>query len=53
MGAWDFAEPRFHEELPGKLRFRYIGRKSASSPAVGSHHVHDLEQEAIVKEALA
>ena len=53
MGAWDFAEPRFHEELPGKLKIRYIGRKSASSPAVGSHHVHDLEQEAIVKEALA
>ena len=57
MGAWDFAKPRFnevlHEVQSGKLKFRYIGRKSAPSPAVGSHHIHDLEQEAILQEALA
>ena len=52
MGAWDFAEPRFRETLPENLAFSYIGRKPAASPAVGSHHVHDIEQEALVKNAL-
>jgi 2-oxoglutarate dehydrogenase E1 component len=53
MGAWDFVEPRLRELLPAKLHPRYVGRKSASSPAVGSHHAHDLEQEAVVGEVLA
>jgi len=52
MGAWDFAEPRFRETLPPGMEFRYVGRKPAASPAVGSHHVHDMEQAALVKEAL-
>ena len=53
MGAWDFAEPRLREVLPAKLHPRYMGRKAASSPAVGSHHAHDLEQQALVNEVLA
>ena len=52
MGAWDFVEPRLREELPARLHPRYVGRKSAASPAVGSHHAHDLEQAAILDEAL-
>ncbi|HKJ00470.1 MAG TPA: 2-oxoglutarate dehydrogenase E1 component [bacterium] len=53
MGAWDFVEPRLREVLPTALYPRYVGRKAASSPAVGSHHAHDIEQEALVHEALA
>jgi 2-oxoglutarate dehydrogenase E1 component len=52
MGAWDFVEPRLREELPKKLKLRYLGRKSAASPAVGSHHVHGEEQERLVSQVL-
>ena len=53
MGAWDFVNPRLREMLPSKIAFRHIGRKSAASPAVGSHHAHDTEQQALVKETLS
>ncbi len=52
MGAWDFVEPRLREILPDGLSLRYVGRKAASSPAVGSHHLHEKEQEALVDQAL-
>jgi 2-oxoglutarate dehydrogenase E1 component len=53
MGAWDFVEPRLREILPAPPHPRYVGRKSAASPAVGSHHAHDVEQTAVVNEVLA
>ena len=31
---------------------RYVGRDAAASPAVGSHLLHEEEQQAIVAEAL-
>ena len=53
MGGWDFAEPRLRKLLPAGMEVRYIGRKSAASPAVGSHHAHDQEQRDLVARALA
>ena len=53
MGGWDFVDPRLRELLPLNIPIRYIGRKSAASPAVGSHHAHDTEQEAVVRETLS
>ncbi|CAH2030654.1 2-oxoglutarate dehydrogenase E1 component [Trichlorobacter ammonificans] len=48
MGAWRFVRPLL-EELVGPLR--YIGREAESCPAVGSHHLHDEQQQAILTEA--
>jgi 2-oxoglutarate dehydrogenase E1 component len=53
MGAWTFVEPRFREVLPPTLSLRYVGRKDAASPAAGSHHAHDEEQEHIIQQSLS
>lgn len=48
MGAWRFVRPLL-EELTGPLR--YIGREAEGCPAVGSHHLHDEQQQAILTAA--
>ncbi len=57
MGAWSFlrhrldavlAEARGHE-----FRTRYAGRVASASPATGSSMVHNLEQERLLRQALA
>ena len=48
MGAWTFIRPHLREILgkdPG-----YIGRRAASSPAVGSYRQHRIEQEKLIAE---
>ncbi len=57
MGAWSFLRHRLDallEELHGDCsrRVRYVGRPESASPATGSAHVHQEEQEALVREAL-
>jgi 2-oxoglutarate dehydrogenase E1 component len=55
MGAWRFVRERFLDgDLtdPGRRVPRYVGRAASASPAPGSHKVHVVEQEAIVREAL-
>jgi 2-oxoglutarate dehydrogenase E1 component len=56
MGAWSFVAPRLEEvlvELGAKVaRPIYTGRPEAASPATGSYHRHNMEQEALVDEAL-
>jgi 2-oxoglutarate dehydrogenase E1 component len=50
MGGWSFAEPRLRlMHFP----FEYVGRDASASPATGSHHVHEREQELIVNGAFA
>jgi 2-oxoglutarate dehydrogenase E1 component len=56
MGSWRFVRERFLDgEVPGvgPRVLRYVGRSASASPAPGSHKVHVLEQEAILKAALA
>lgn len=57
MGGWTFVEPRFERvlrEIPcSQLRMRYIGRKAAAAPAVGSLATHLQNQERLVNEALS
>jgi 2-oxoglutarate dehydrogenase E1 component len=50
MGAWEFVNGRFGDDLEQKLR--YVGRLPAASPATGSHKRHVAEQQAILDEAL-
>ena len=57
MGAWRFVREQF---LDGKVagsrrtaRLRYVGRRELASPAPGSHHAFQVEQDALVAEALA
>ena len=50
MGAWEFIRPHLTAIL-GREPL-YIGRRESATPAVGSHHLHSVEQERIVAEAL-
>ena len=50
MGGWSFAEPRLRAM---NFPFDYVGRDASASPATGSHHVHEREQELIVSGAFA
>jgi 2-oxoglutarate dehydrogenase E1 component len=56
MGAWRFVRELFLDgvvPVPGGRVPRYVGREESAAPASGSHRIHLLEQEAIVRQALA
>lgn len=48
MGAWPFIMQRFADQ---GVQIRYAGRPEAPSPATGSYHRHQAEQEHVVKRA--
>lgn len=50
MGGWSFVEPRLRAM---SFPFEYVGRDASASPATGSHHVHEREQELLVNGAFA
>ena len=52
MGAWTYAEPRFGALVGDRLLISHVSRRAAGSPATGSHHLHDLELEQILDDAL-
>ena len=56
MGSWFFVESRIEEVLAAAnvaaKRSRYVGRKEAASPATGLYKRHNIEQKALVDEAL-
>jgi 2-oxoglutarate dehydrogenase complex dehydrogenase (E1) component-like enzyme len=56
MGAWRFIREQFLEGqvdgVAASRTLRYIGRRELASPAPGSHHAFESEQEALVAEAL-
>jgi 2-oxoglutarate dehydrogenase E1 component len=51
MGAWPFLQERL-SALAGNRTVRYIGRPISASPATGSHHRHEEQQQALVKAAI-
>ena len=52
MGAYTYILPKIEallEEVGKKrLEVEYVGRTERASPAVGSHHIHQKEQQAII-----
>jgi len=52
-GGWFFIEPRLRQLLKANQRLRYAGRAASASTATGSHTLHMLEQQQLVKEAFA
>jgi multifunctional 2-oxoglutarate metabolism enzyme len=52
-GGWFFIEPRLRQLLNASQRLRYAGRAPSASTATGSHTLHMLEQQQLVKEAFA
>jgi len=57
MGAWTFVDRRIEKVLAGldikAKRPAFVGREEAASPATGLAKVHDAQQQALVKQALA
>jgi 2-oxoglutarate dehydrogenase E1 component len=57
MGAWTFIDRRVEKVLAGlggkAFRPRFVGREEAASPATGLAKVHEQEQAALVRAALA
>ena len=53
MGGWTFMEPRLLRVLGATKTLRYIGRPASASPATGSHTIHQMEQQQLVKEAFS
>jgi 2-oxoglutarate dehydrogenase E1 component len=56
MGAWFYVRPRlvtaFREGVDKDVVVRYVGRRSAASPATGYAKLHMAEQTAVVRECL-
>jgi len=51
MGGWVFMEPRLLKMIGANRVLRYVGRPPSASPATGSHTIHQMEQQRLVKEA--
>ena len=51
QGAWSFLADVYGEILDRPLR--RVSRPTSSSPAVGSHHRHEVEQAALLEAAFA
>ncbi len=56
MGGWRFVREQFLDGLVEGVSparpLRYIGRRDLASPAPGSHHAFQVEQDALVAEAV-
>ncbi|HZE65138.1 MAG TPA: multifunctional oxoglutarate decarboxylase/oxoglutarate dehydrogenase thiamine pyrophosphate-binding subunit/dihydrolipoyllysine-residue succinyltransferase subunit, partial [Sporichthyaceae bacterium] len=52
QGAWPFMALHLPEHLGGRSLKR-VSRPASSAPAVGSHSVHDYEQQQVVEQAFA
>ncbi len=57
MGAWSFIAPHIEDVMEvqerDQIRLRYVGRKTAASPAAGYAKIHTREQLEVVETALA
>jgi 2-oxoglutarate dehydrogenase E1 component len=53
QGAWTFIQPYIQGCLSEKQILNYMGREPAAAPAVGYLHLHQMQQIALVKDALS
>ena len=53
MGAWEFVRPRLETLIGDRVPLRYVGRARSASPSEGSAAWHQLNQKALVEQALA
>jgi 2-oxoglutarate dehydrogenase E1 component len=53
MGALAYVGPRLRAGIPREVSLRHVSRPERASPAEGKHRRHRIEQERIVREALA
>ena len=51
-GAWTYMSDRVRELLPETAVLTYYGRDESSSPASGSHMMHEHEEEELISQAL-
>ncbi|HEX7192828.1 MAG TPA: multifunctional oxoglutarate decarboxylase/oxoglutarate dehydrogenase thiamine pyrophosphate-binding subunit/dihydrolipoyllysine-residue succinyltransferase subunit [Thermoanaerobaculia bacterium] len=52
MGPWPFLHDRLAQLLGPNQTLSYAGRPVAAAPATGSHHRHEEQQQALVKQAI-
>ncbi len=52
MGGWPFLNERLHVLVGSSQKLRYVGRPISAAPATGSHHVHEMQQRALVERAI-
>jgi multifunctional 2-oxoglutarate metabolism enzyme len=52
QGPWPFMALNLPEHLDGRTLYR-VSRNASSAPAVGSHTVHELEQQQLVEQAFS
>jgi len=51
MGGWPFLQPRLIKLVAPDHSINYVGRPLSASPATGSHTIHQMEQQKIVRDA--
>ena len=51
MGAWWFLKVNLGDTIDGRLPFTGVTRPRSASPATGSHHSHEIEQQHLLDEA--
>jgi len=52
QGGWSFVRPLVSPLLRPEVRFSYVGRDEAASPATGLYPIHQAEERAILEQAL-
>ncbi|AWB65332.1 2-oxoglutarate dehydrogenase E1 component [Saccharobesus litoralis] len=52
QGAWYCSQHHFWNSIPAGANLTYAGREASASPAVGYLSVHNVQQKALVKDAL-
>lgn len=50
MGAWSFLQPRLSRLLQGKLPLTAVTRPFSASTAAGSHALHELERQGMMRQ---
>ncbi|AWL11760.1 Oxoglutarate dehydrogenase (succinyl-transferring) [Saliniradius amylolyticus] len=53
QGAWYCSQHHFYAAIPDGAKLTYTGRPASASPAVGYVSVHNIQQKALVEDALA
>jgi 2-oxoglutarate dehydrogenase E1 component len=52
MGAWRHLRHRFEAVVPGRMRFGFVARRAAASPATGIYAAHQQQEATLIEQAL-